>query len=162
MTTLYPEIAITLSNDIKLSLINYAKSNSHKYSDHGCMFSIGVKDNNITAELLQKLKYKPIMKTILITKPNVVIPPHIDTYPDPYSRSSCVSWALSPDLKEFAPTLFYNEKDEVIYTHKYTSNGFILNTKLRHGMVNNTYERFLFQLTYTKRPEILAESLVLK
>jgi hypothetical protein len=160
MNQTHYEIDLEISEATKQKLLDYAKNNVDKYNDLGCMYSIEIKDENLIPEVLQKLAFKPIIRTILITKPGAAVPPHKDTYPNEYIRSSCVSWALSPNLVDFSPTLFYDDQNEVVYKHYYTNKGFILNTKLTHGMINNDHERFLFQLTYTKKPEVLAKTLL--
>ena len=87
-------------------------------------------------------------------EPNKKIPPHVD---DSLKRTSCITWALFPDIENFAPVIFYdengNEKDKVYYTNK----PLILNTRYRHGVQNNNSDRYSFQLCLNNPIEELVE-----
>jgi hypothetical protein len=98
--------------------------------------------------------------TILKCEPNFTITPHVDQQSVGY-RKSCLTWVLFPEnIDDCAPTLFYNDKNNVIASHKYDRNAFILDTRLKHGMINNNNTRILVQLTFNLEPSELKERII--
>jgi hypothetical protein len=93
--------------------------------------------------------------SILLCEPHFIVTPHADAASNAH-RKSCLTWVLFPeDPIQCAPTLFYDENDQVIATYMYDEYGFILDTRLKHGMINNHHTRILVQLTFEYEPSYL-------
>jgi hypothetical protein len=82
--------------------------------------------------------------------PHFITEPHIDVNSITH-RKSCLTWAISFIPSEIAPTLFY-EGNTVIARHIYDRRGFILDTRIKHGMINNSNTRVLLQLMFDIEP----------
>jgi len=81
------------------------------------------------------------------------IEPHID---DNIQRSSCVTWALHPDLQNFAPVNFHDINKEIVETVFYDKFPIILNTRAIHSVQNNNFDRYTFQLCFSNSIDELA------
>ena len=90
----------------------------------------------------------------LYFEPNKTIPPHID---DSTKRTSAITWALSPDIKNFAPVLFHDENNNLERVFHYSNKPLILNTRYKHSVKNNSYHRYSFQICLQNSIEELIE-----
>lgn len=107
---------------------------------------------NITASLTSILGVVPEMCLYLVNQPHFITLPHVDEYANSY-RKSALTWVIQPLPPSLAaPTLFYDKDNQVINSYTYDSNGFILDTRLRHGMINNNYYRILLQFMLDIEP----------
>lgn len=108
-------------------------------------------------KLLNRFNKSLVVSTVLFIKfdRHEGIPPHVD---DNLNRSSCVTWALSPEISQFAPVLFYKELGgPVSDTVFYTTNPLLLNTRVVHAVENNNYDRISFQVCFSNPIEELYE-----
>jgi hypothetical protein len=80
--------------------------------------------------------------------PDTMIDSHTD---DSLIRRSCLTWALAPSLNNFAPVYYGEEKTY------YSERPLILNTQSTHKMINNSFERYSFQLCFSEEIEVLAD-----
>ena len=95
--------------------------------------------------------------SILLCEPHFIITPHIDAA-SRSDRKSCLTWVLFPiEPTQCAPTLFYDEHDNVVSSYTYDEYAFILDTRIKHGMINNEHVRILVQLTFDIEPHILKD-----
>jgi hypothetical protein len=85
--------------------------------------------------------------------PNKSIFPHCD---DHDLRTSCLTWALSPDIDNFAPVIYHYTENKISEITYYNNCGLILNTKNMHSVVNNEFERISVQLCFSNSIQELA------
>ena len=168
------ELPVKIDNTLKQNILEYARtarydnsaypiSSKNFLNKHIIKATSGpqyVKNipESIVENLLIKINVKPERILIIKNDPFFVTLPHID-HDSSKERKSCVTWAIYPDLDKFAPTLFYDEYDNIIGTYKYSDNAFILETGIRHGMVNNNNTRYSLQFTYSLEARELYERL---
>lgn len=142
------------SYDNYIALLNKA---GYKRSD-GPQSSKKV-STHLKAALEDLIGVKAEKAIIIKCDPNFIINPHTDIESSS-SRKSCLTWVLFPeDPANCAPTLFYDKDYKVIKQYNYNKLGFILDTRLVHGMINNEHTRILVQLTYDLEPEELQEKI---
>ena len=91
---------------------------------------------------------------ILWCDPHFIIKPHIDVECNG-RRKSCLTWVIYPEPAFVANTLFYNENNNIISRYSYSKKAFILDTRIKHGMVNNEYSRVVVQLMFDIETAIL-------
>ena len=87
-------------------------------------------------------------------RPNQWFPPHVD---ESLIRESIIAWTLSPDIENFAPAMFHDENDKIEKVFYYSDKPSILNTRYRHSVKNNSYDRYSFQLLFRYPIEELIE-----
>jgi hypothetical protein len=109
----------------------------------------------INDELKNKLENlvgnKCVKAAFILLKPNHTIIPHIDRNSNSH-RKSCLTWALNKNYNEVSPTLFYDKNDKVIAAHHYDARAFIIDTRIRHGVVNNDKIRIMLQMMFDMEP----------
>lgn len=95
--------------------------------------------------------------SLLYNEPRYITEKHIDQERE---RQLCLTWAIAPTPYNLvAPTIFHI--GDSTYEHYYDENGFILDTRIFHSMVNNDYTRILVQLTFSCELEELKSKLCL-
>jgi hypothetical protein len=116
-------------------------------SMHGDYYFVDCKHLTWYFEELLKPKSEIKEITMRTSAPHAIIYPHKDALSNSH-RKTCLTWAIAPNYQHFAPTVFYNDKLELIYKHYYTSECFLLDTRIIHSMINNSKERTLLQVTF--------------
>ena len=86
--------------------------------------------------------------------PNQWFPPHVD---ESLLRESVIAWTLSPDIENFAPVMFHDENDKIEKVFYYSDKPSLLNTRYKHSVKNNSYDRYSFQLMFRNTIEELIE-----
>ena len=158
-----------LDLEIKKKLLSQAQNQTkfRKYlTDNGTITELDVASNwensgiistnevNYIQSLINN-KFKINAVVFLKFLPNAFIFPHVD---DSLSRTSCITWALSPEIENFSPVKYYNsynenDLNEIKY---YSEKPLILNTRNIHSMKNNNFERISVQLCLSNTIEELA------
>jgi len=168
------EIPIKIDNTLKQNLLEYARitrydnsaypvSQKNFLNKHIIKATTGPQyvqnvDESVVNDLLVRVKVKPERIIIIKNDPHFVTLPHID-HDSSNERRSCLTWAIYPSLDKFAPTHFYDENDNIIGTYNYSDNAFILETGIKHGMINNDNTRYSLQFTYSLEPQELYKRL---
>lgn len=158
-----------LDCDIKKKLLEQARSTTvyRPYTtDRGTLTELYVSSDvgkggiqpTVETEYLKSIinpKFKVNAVVFLKFMPNADIFPHTD---DSILRTSCITWALSPEEKDFAPVIYHkgDRKDTIDEIKYYTDKPLILNTQKMHSMKNNSFERISIQLCITEPIEELA------
>jgi hypothetical protein len=114
---------------------------------------------DLVKKTIESISMEPTSVIVFWFIPGTTLVPHIDESRFG-PRKSCLSWYLQPDMENFAPTLFYDDNDNIIGKYYYDEYGSILNTRMRHGMINNNFHRYLLQLNYNREPEDFERFLV--
>lgn len=120
----------------------------------------GICANNVAVKKLRSIiAPKFLVNAVVFLKfmPNAALPPHID---DSLLRTSCITWALMPELSNVSPVIYHRSFDDltVVETCYYTEFPVILNTQKVHSLVNNDYTRILVQLCLSNPIEELVEA----
>ena len=145
-----PEYIMKTAIEESSSILNYRfYGKEYYFKGHGPQ-----KIKSVSEDLKEKIdtiigieaKYADYLKCAS----NFIVLPHVDTYADSI-RKSCLTWALS-DPKSTSPTLFYDDNDNVIGKYEYDEYAFIIDTRIRHGIVNNNNIRILMQFQFDMEP----------
>ena len=77
---------------------------------------------------------------------------------DHRGRTSCITWALYPELKDFSPIKYYNEDETFNEAVYYKEKPLIITTRNNHSVDNKSEEaRYTFQICFYDPIEKLAE-----
>lgn len=157
-------VNLCLSDDLLSRCIEDAKSSSFTYYNKQISTyknkgpqKIKPVNSAILDELENMIGIKCHKAAYLECVPHFITEPHIDINSTTH-RKSCLTWAISFTPSEIAPTLFY-EGNTVIARHIYDRRGFILDTRICHGMINNSNTRLLLQLMFDMEPFDLRDAI---
>jgi hypothetical protein len=130
----------------------YSNTNITKIYEPGSVIGDAafLKDQSIINNIKRLYPFKAKIQSVvtLHMEPNMSLIPHVDAFEAGNWRRICLSWALSPAYKDFAPTIFHNEKGDEIYKHFYDEAAFVLDTRIMHSVKNNNHKRVIFQVTF--------------
>jgi hypothetical protein len=77
---------------------------------------------------------------------------------DHLGRTSCITWALYPELKDFSPVKYYNEDETFNEAVYYKEKPLIITTRNNHSVDNKSEKaRYTFQICFYDSIEKLAE-----
>ena len=77
---------------------------------------------------------------------------------DHLGRTSCITWALYPELKDFSPIKYYNEDETFNEAVYYKEKPLIITTRNNHSVDNKSEKaRYTFQICFYDSIEKLAE-----
>lgn len=153
------ELNYNLPDGIKRRLLEQSKSftNFKKYLTNNLTLTelffessynnpkIESSEINYLQQLINK-KFKINAVVFLKFLPYGYIDPHVD---DSLLRTSCITWALSPNIQDVSPVIYHNDDLSVNEIRYYTENPLILNTRNIHSVQNNNFERILVQLCFS-------------
>lgn len=159
------ETSYKLDDTLKFELLSQAKNHTQynlyttfKNTQTDLLFATDVTKEIKPSEATNYLKsiINPNLKLngIAFIKflPNTSIFPHCD---DHDLRTTCLTWALSPDLDLFAPVIYHYTEEKISEIKYYNECGLMLNTKNMHSVVNNNFERISVQLCFSNTIEEL-------
>lgn len=152
------ESNFVLDNTIKKSLLEQAKKTVFREykTDRGTSSELLVASSGPNKGIVKtdEIRYlenlinkKFVVNTVVFLKflPGASIFPHVD---DSLLRTSCITWALTPDIKNFSPVFYHKSFDDFSFSEikYYSEKPLILNTRNVHSMKNNNFERISIQL----------------
>jgi len=145
------EIDLYLSAEARNNIIEYAKT-AERYEFNNRWYQVSI-PIEIVKEITDRIPLTPTAIIFLVSLPYLRIPRHWDSRMAEHGWRTGLCWSMFPDNDKFAPTTLYNP----FYTHYYTDKCFIFDTWREHSVVNNSYERSLFQIRYAESPEEIFE-----
>ena len=156
-----------ISAEEKFKLLSQAMNcNYHNYETdkktHTGLQVVSTGDGKLPLEgLVKELVNKVYPKLIFFIADFIKFAPKDGIFihkDDHLGRTSCITWALYPDLKDFSPVKYYNEDksfNEAVY---YEDKPLIITTRNNHSCNNESeVARYTFQICFYDSIEKLAE-----
>lgn len=139
---------LKLDNNTRSELLTLADLNTHEFYDHysadkgrytNLQFLFRDRVNELAEKVTELFIEKPIKSAVLRVLPNKEVYWHVDHVK--FQRKTVIIFPLSPSASEYAPC-------ETINGHVPYMDCYAFSTMVRHRVVNNSYTRISFQLSF--------------